>query len=257
MGRRRQRAADRQRGVRRNPRPRPGFGATCAPTSSARCRTSGVFETGEGALPDPGAIELVKTPGGWRIDRLPNGVFLDWQQFQSTYKRNTLYFVDPTGNTVVPDPRYVAVSDPDQLATELVSKLIAGPRPEMDNTVRNLLGPPLQAAWSGDPRRRRQDGCRPRLRRCPHRPGEPVDDRPAHPATACGTDHLDACAGRHQRPVCDQRRRCGARRPFRRRLEHLRRRGHRPWRGPTAPRRACTRWWVVRCCRLTASGRRG
>jgi Lipoprotein LpqB beta-propeller domain/Sporulation and spore germination len=104
----------------------------------------GVFETAEGVLPDPGPIELVKTPGGWRIDRLPNGVFLDWQQFQATYKRNTLYFADPTGKTVVPDPRYVAVSDPDQLATELVSKLIAGPRPEMVKTVHNMLGPPLR-----------------------------------------------------------------------------------------------------------------
>ncbi|TRW80529.1 MtrAB system accessory protein LpqB [Mycolicibacterium sp. 018/SC-01/001] len=104
----------------------------------------GVFETGEGALPDPGPIELVKTPGGWRIDRLPNGVFLDWQQFQDTYKRSTLYFADPTGKTVVPDPRYVAVSETDQLATELVSKLIAGPRPEMERTVRNLLGEPLR-----------------------------------------------------------------------------------------------------------------
>lgn len=105
---------------------------------------TGVFETAEGALPDPGPIELIKTADGWRIDRLPNGVFLDWQQFQQTYKRSTLYFVDPTGTTVVPDPRYVAVSDPDQLATELVSKLIAGPRPEMANTVRNLLAPPLK-----------------------------------------------------------------------------------------------------------------
>src|ERR1700741_5100910 len=50
----------------------------------------GVFETAEGQLPDPGPIELVKTPGGWRIDRLPNGVFLDWQQFQSAYKRKKL-----------------------------------------------------------------------------------------------------------------------------------------------------------------------
>lgn len=105
---------------------------------------TGVFETGEGALPDPGPIELVKTPGGWRIDKLPSGVFLDWQQFQATYKRNTLYFVDPTGKTVVPDPRYVAVSDPDQLATELITKLLSGPRPEMENTVRNLLGTPLR-----------------------------------------------------------------------------------------------------------------
>ncbi len=104
----------------------------------------GVFETAEGVLPDPGPIGLVKTSGGWRIDRLPNGVFLDWQKFQSTYKRNMLYFADPTGKTVVSDPRYVAVSDPDQLATELVSKLIAGPRPEMANAVRNLLGSPLR-----------------------------------------------------------------------------------------------------------------
>lgn len=104
----------------------------------------GVFETAEGVLPDPGPIELVKTPGGWRIDRLPNGVFLDWQQFQATYKRNTLYFADPTGTTVVPDPRYVAVSDPDQLATELVSKLVAGPRPEMAKSVHNLLAAPLR-----------------------------------------------------------------------------------------------------------------
>lgn len=104
----------------------------------------GVFETAEGALPDPGPIELVKTRDGWRIDRVPNGVFLDWQQFQDTYRRHTLYFADTTGNTVVPDPRYVAVSDPDQLATELVSKLIVGPRPEMSRTVRNLLEPPLR-----------------------------------------------------------------------------------------------------------------
>ena len=104
----------------------------------------GVFETAEGKLPDPGAIELVRTPDGWRIDRLPSGVFLDWKQFQETYKRHNLYFADPTGTTVVPDPRYVAVSDKDLLPTELMSKLIAGPRPEMARSVRNLLGPPLK-----------------------------------------------------------------------------------------------------------------
>jgi hypothetical protein len=104
----------------------------------------GVFETAEGALPDPGPIDLVKTAGGWRIDRVPNGVFLDWKQFQETYKRANLYFVDPTGKTVVPDPRYVAVADPDQLATELVTKLMGGPRPEITNSVRNLMAPPLK-----------------------------------------------------------------------------------------------------------------
>lgn len=104
----------------------------------------GVFETAAGALPARDPIELVKTSDGWRIDKLPNGVFLDWQQFQQTYKRHTLYYVDPTGKTTVPDPRYLAVSDPDQLATELVSKLIAGPRPELGNAVRNLAAAPLR-----------------------------------------------------------------------------------------------------------------
>jgi len=35
----------------------------------------GVFETGEGQLPDPGPIELLRTANGWRIDRLPTGFF--------------------------------------------------------------------------------------------------------------------------------------------------------------------------------------
>jgi hypothetical protein len=55
-----------------------------------------------------------------------------------------LYFADPSGKTVVPDPRYVAVSDRDALATELVSKLIAGPRPEMAKSVHNMLAPPVR-----------------------------------------------------------------------------------------------------------------
>lgn len=100
---------------------------------------AGVFETADGDIPDPGQIVLVKANGQWRIDALPNGVFLDWQQFQATYKRYTIYFSDPTGRTVVPDPRYVAVADPDLLATELVTKLIGGPRPELAGAVRNQL----------------------------------------------------------------------------------------------------------------------
>lgn len=101
---------------------------------------AGVFETGQGEVSDAGQIVLVKTNGQWRIDSLPNGVFLDWAQFQATYRRYTIYFADPTGRTVVPDPRYVAVADPDQLATELVIKLLNGPRPELVPAVRNHLG---------------------------------------------------------------------------------------------------------------------
>ncbi|MGL5442835.1 MAG: LpqB family beta-propeller domain-containing protein, partial [[Mycobacterium] stephanolepidis] len=98
----------------------------------------GVFETAQGDIQDP-QFTLVKVNGEWRIDSLPNGVFLDWAQFQTTYRRYTVYFADPAGRTVVPDPRYVAVNDPDQLATELVYKLLSGPRPELAGAVRNHL----------------------------------------------------------------------------------------------------------------------
>src|SRR6201998_1462132 len=104
----------------------------------------GVFETAEGVLPDPGPIELVKTSGGWRIDRLPNGVFLDWQQFQATYKRNTLYFADPTGKTVVPDPRYVAGTTHDRVPPNPLPRLRPGPRPARAHRARILLAPPLR-----------------------------------------------------------------------------------------------------------------
>ncbi|CPZ78494.1 Probable conserved lipoprotein LpqB [Mycobacteroides abscessus] len=98
----------------------------------------GVFETAQGDVQDP-QFTLVKANGEWRIDSLPNGVLLDWGQFQSTYRRYTVYFADPAGRTVVPDPRYVAVNDPDLLATELVYKLLSGPRPELAGAVRNHL----------------------------------------------------------------------------------------------------------------------
>ena len=42
----------------------------------------GVFETGEGALPDPGPIELVKTSGGWRIDGCRTGFSLTGNSFR-------------------------------------------------------------------------------------------------------------------------------------------------------------------------------
>ncbi len=58
--------------------------------------------------------------------------------------RQHLYFADPTGKTVVPDPRRRGVR-PRISHTELVSKLLAGP-PGDGRTVRNLPAPPLATA---------------------------------------------------------------------------------------------------------------
>ena len=160
----------------------------------------GVFETGEGALPDPGPIDLVKTPGGWRIDRLPNGVFLDWQQFQETYKRNTLYFADPDRQdrrARSPLCRGVGSRPAGHRTRQQADR---GPAAGDGQHRAQPARPASAPARTGDPRRRRQDGCRPRLRRRAHRPGESVDHRSTQPPTACRTGHLDAVAGRGQGP---------------------------------------------------------
>ena len=152
----------------------------------------GVFETAEGALPDPGDIELVKTSDGWRIDRLPNGVFLDWQQFQQTYKRHTLYFVDPTGKTDGARPALLrgvrSRSVGHRAGFQADRRTAAGDGQHRAQHGRSAA----TAARSGDPRRRRQDRCGARLRRGAGGVGGPGQHRPAQPATARRTGHLDA-----------------------------------------------------------------
>ena len=100
----------------------------------------GVFqETGEGSCPTPDPSNWSRPRTGGGSTGYPTGVFLDWQQFQAAYK-DTRSPVDPTGKTVVPDP--ATWRSPIRICSRrLVNKLLAGPRPEMANAVRNLLGP--------------------------------------------------------------------------------------------------------------------
>ncbi|WP_305095322.1 MtrAB system accessory lipoprotein LpqB [Prescottella sp. R16] len=81
----------------------------------------------------------VRVDGQWRIDELPNGVVMDRPEFLNTYQRRSLYFLDPTAQTVVPDPRWIAAA-PDQVATQLIGLLIDGPKPSLAGAVRNELG---------------------------------------------------------------------------------------------------------------------
>ncbi|RVW04979.1 MtrAB system accessory lipoprotein LpqB [Rhodococcus spongiicola] len=81
----------------------------------------------------------VKVDGEWRIDDLPDGVIMDRPDFLSSYQRNSLYFLEPTSQTVVPDPRWVASSQ-DQRATQLIGLLIDGPKSSLSGAVRNELG---------------------------------------------------------------------------------------------------------------------
>ncbi|MCX5044548.1 MtrAB system accessory lipoprotein LpqB [Aldersonia sp. NBC_00410] len=89
----------------------------------------GTFET---------KVSLARNDGDWRIDNLPAGVIMDRSQFLNAYQRKSLYFVDPTGTSTVPDPRWIS-SGREQHATELIGLLIQGAAPALAPAVRNEL----------------------------------------------------------------------------------------------------------------------
>lgn len=97
----------------------------------------GVYRADEG--PFETRITLVLTGGEWRIDEMGPGVVMDRPQFLNGYQRRSLYFVDPSGRTVVPDPRWIAATQ-DQTAAQLIDLLIEGPKAALAPAVRTELG---------------------------------------------------------------------------------------------------------------------
>ncbi|ADG98662.1 Lipoprotein LpqB, beta-propeller domain-like protein [Segniliparus rotundus DSM 44985] len=88
-------------------------------------------------------IEVTRVRGEWRISSLDKGVLVDAKQFQYRYQRRNLYFLNPSGAQLVPDPRWVC-GDQTAMAEQLVRSLIKGPRPVLANAVRTQI--PQRAA---------------------------------------------------------------------------------------------------------------
>lgn len=82
--------------------------------------------------------------GQWRIAGLPKtaGVVLSLAQFERIYQAFPVYFLDPSGQRVVPDPRYLS-SDSQALPTQLVQALLAGPSDWLAPVARSALGAPV------------------------------------------------------------------------------------------------------------------
>ncbi|QBJ95324.1 MtrAB system accessory protein LpqB [Rhodococcus sp. ABRD24] len=97
----------------------------------------GLYQAREGTY--EARFSWVKVDGEWRIEDMPPGVIMDRPKFLNSYERKSLYFLDPTAQTVVPDLRWVATSQ-DQMATQLIGLLIDGPKPSLAGAVRNELG---------------------------------------------------------------------------------------------------------------------
>lgn len=111
-------------------------------TYVVRANTVGHLEEGGLYRADEGDFEakftFVRTDGEWRIDAMPDGVIMDRPRFLNSYQRRSLYFAEPSGQTVVPDPRWIT-GNPEQTAAQLIGLLVEGPKPSLDPAVRNLL----------------------------------------------------------------------------------------------------------------------
>ncbi len=95
-------------------------------------------------LPDdrPLSVTLVlgRFDGQWRITDPPPGVLLPVADFQQVYKPLDLYFLNPGGDTVIPDRRYFDVKQA-VLPTEMATRLLAGPSTWLKPGVRTAFPP--------------------------------------------------------------------------------------------------------------------
>ncbi|QIK75612.1 LpqB family beta-propeller domain-containing protein [Nocardioides piscis] len=81
---------------------------------------------------------LTSEEGEWRIDRLPDGMVVPASWFESQFRRVSLYYFDPTGQILVPEP--VFVPEGDQLASSLVDGLVNDP--SIDPRISRTFFPP-------------------------------------------------------------------------------------------------------------------
>lgn len=98
----------------------------------------GIYSAGPADFQQTFTLQQVN--GQWRIDNPPTGVILTVDDFSRAYLRNNLYFLDPGGTKVVPDPRYFLADSPAP-ANTLVEALLRGPSPFLAPAVRTELAP--------------------------------------------------------------------------------------------------------------------
>ncbi len=76
----------------------------------------------------PQTFDLVKAGGQWRISQAPSELLLTSDVFKYDYQLRNLYFFDPNGHFLVPDPVYVPLqTTPSDLMNGLVHDLITPP----------------------------------------------------------------------------------------------------------------------------------
>ncbi|MFE6647918.1 LpqB family beta-propeller domain-containing protein [Nocardioides sp. NPDC057772] len=82
-------------------------------------------------------FELTRTEGEWRISSAPDALVVEEDWFLTHFARSNLYYVEPTGRTLVPEPIFAPKGT--SYATTLVSSLLSGPGEEERGVIRSAL----------------------------------------------------------------------------------------------------------------------
>lgn len=115
--------------------PQPGAGGliTVEANEFGRIDADGSFSR---AAPDSAVsrqFRVEQVDGQWRIADLPDGLMLSTADVKETYRKFSLYFLAPSGGTLVPDP--VLLPELPGLTTKLVARLLRGPTARLRGTV--------------------------------------------------------------------------------------------------------------------------
>ena len=73
----------------------------------------------------PAVHRSSRSTSEWRITDPPDGLVILEPDFQRLYEEVAAYFLDPTGQRLVPDPRYLITGEAQP--TALVQRLLDGP----------------------------------------------------------------------------------------------------------------------------------
>lgn len=82
-------------------------------------------------------LTLARERGEWRIADPPDALIVPRSHFESRYEQFFVYFFDPTGRVLVPEPTYLPRGE--QAATLLVRQLLRGPAPRLEQVLRSFI----------------------------------------------------------------------------------------------------------------------
>ncbi|WP_051259982.1 LpqB family beta-propeller domain-containing protein [Corynebacterium sputi] len=106
--------------------------------------TNGAYQQSQGSWMEEFRMDR-DSDGQWLISELPDGIYLERSTFMESYVPHNIYFVDPTGQRLVPDRRWLYRGEPDQVA-RLMQLLRAGPRIELGQGVTTALRPSIEVS---------------------------------------------------------------------------------------------------------------